>query len=413
MYRDPGSNGPMNHPSSLKMFWRLLLRSIFVKRPQAALAVGSLLVGAAVTTMLLNLYEDVHRKMTQEFRAYGANVVLSPRAADSRDPFGTGGVMDEDVLTRLEAYRNRIPDLAARPLLYVVVRLRRAPGAVPEVEPQNVVAVGTDFSVAGRQVTSLEPKGIAGGPGSGECVVGARVAERLRLGAGDPLEIEPPGPATGSPPQPRCQFRISNVVSTGASEDDQVFLALAELQRLAGFEKKLSLVELRVPGETAAVERAANELTRAFPGLDVRPVRQIVYSEGRVLGIIRWLVVSLTALILVIIALCIMATMTAIVLERRKDVAVMKALGASDRLVMGFFLMEGAALGLVAGLAGYFFGGILATALARRLFGVRLDWAWWALPLVSTASVLISVLATFPPVRIVRKVEPAVVLKGA
>src|SRR2546422_4267945 len=145
MHRDPGSNGPMNHPSRLKMFWRLLLRSIFVKRPQAALAVGSLLVGAAVTSMLLNLYEDVHRKMTQEFRAYGANVVLSPRAADSRDPFRTGGVMDEDVLSRLEAYRNRIPDLAARPLLYVVVRLRRAPGAVPEVEPQNVVAVGTDF----------------------------------------------------------------------------------------------------------------------------------------------------------------------------------------------------------------------------------------------------------------------------
>jgi ABC-type antimicrobial peptide transport system permease subunit len=124
-------------------------------------------------------------------------------------------------------------------------------------------------------------------------------------------------------------------------------------------------------------------------------------------------VVSLTALILVIIALCIMATMTAIVLERRKDIALMKALGASDRLVMGFFLMEGAALGLVAGLAGCFFGGILATALARRLFGVRLDWAWWTLSLVSTASVLISVLATFPPVRIVRKVEPAVVLKGA
>src|SRR2546425_6513932 len=126
--------------------------------------------------------------------------------------------MDEDVLSRLEAYRNRIPDLAARPLLYVVVRLRRAPGAVPEVEPKNGVAVGTDFSAAGRQVTSLEPKGVAGGPGSGECVVGARVAERLRLGAGAPLEIEPPGPATGSPPQPRRQFRISNRSEEHTSE---------------------------------------------------------------------------------------------------------------------------------------------------------------------------------------------------
>src|SRR3989442_14116344 len=105
--------------------------------------------------------------MTQEFRAYGANVVLSPRAADSRDPFRTGGVMDEDVLSRLEAYRNRIPDLAARPLLYVVVRLRRAPGAVPEVEPPNVVAVGAGFLAAGRQGTSLQPKRVAGGTATG------------------------------------------------------------------------------------------------------------------------------------------------------------------------------------------------------------------------------------------------------
>src|SRR5271157_265229 len=60
------------------LFFRLWWRSVSVKRPQAVLAVLSLLVGAAVMSMLLNLYGGVRRKMTQEFRAYGSNVVLAP-----------------------------------------------------------------------------------------------------------------------------------------------------------------------------------------------------------------------------------------------------------------------------------------------------------------------------------------------
>src|SRR5437660_8552601 len=76
------------------LFWRLWLRALTVKRPQAGVAIGSLLVGAATMSLLVNLYSGVRRKMTQEFRAYGANVVLAPGGSGSSSP----GLMDEDVL---------------------------------------------------------------------------------------------------------------------------------------------------------------------------------------------------------------------------------------------------------------------------------------------------------------------------
>ena len=157
------------------------------------------------------------------------------------------------------------------------------------------------------------------------------------------------------------------------------------------------------------------ELRQAFngTGVEVRPVRRILDSEGKVLRTIRGLVLWLTGVILVIIALCVTATMTAIVLERRKDVALMKALGASSRQVMLLFLAEGAALGLLAGVGGYVAGAWLASELGWRLFGVSLYWAWWVAPLVCLATVLLAVFATFLPVRSVRGVNPAVVLKGA
>ena len=160
-------------------------------------------------------------------------------------------------------------------------------------------------------------------------------------------------------------YRIATVLTTGASEDDQVFLPLAALQSFLGMRGKVTLVELSIPGETRDVESAVHRLAGLLPGLEVRPIRQIVYSEGKVLGTIRWLLLSLTILILVIIALCVMATMTAIVLERRKDIGVMKALGAADALLMRLFMTEGAGLGLVGGVLGYGSGRVAGARLGR------------------------------------------------
>jgi putative ABC transport system permease protein len=175
---------------------------------------------------------------------------------------------------------------------------------------------------------------------------------------------------------------------------------------------RVTLVELSIPGETHDVESAVLRLAGLLPGLEVRPIRQIVYSEGKVLGTIRWLLLSLTILILVTIALCVMATMTAIVLERRKDIGMMKALGAADALLMRLFLMEGASLGLVGGALGYAAGALLAHALAERLFGVALRLNAWTPPVVCGLTVALAVFAAQVPVRIVRAIQPTVVLKG-
>src|SRR5579864_6966935 len=116
------------------LFWRLWLRSLTVKRPQAALAIGSVLVGATVASMLLNLYGDARRKMTQEFRAYGPNVVLAPGDSTGlKDQTLSGvaaerlsnsdimtGVIDQGVMDGLTSFIQHGNGFAAVPMLYVV-----------------------------------------------------------------------------------------------------------------------------------------------------------------------------------------------------------------------------------------------------------------------------------------------------
>ncbi len=395
------------------MFWRLWWRAISVQRPQAALALGSLVVGAAITSMLLNLYGDVRRKMTEEFRSYGANVVIAPASSEAAGA-AAGGVLDEVRLQPVAEFTRETPGTTAVPLLYGVVRVspHSTDPRLPEFE--NAVAVGSEFGAL-RRVNSgwrLAGNEIADDLPAGECAVGSHLATRLNAHLGDSIKLQPVGdrnPANASAPEP-C--RIAAVLSTGAAEDDQVFLPLGSLQSLLSVNGKISLVEMAIPGETREVERAVARLSGLLPGLAVRPIRQIVYSEGKVLGTVRWLMLSLTVLILVIIALCVMATMTAIVLERRKDIGVMKALGAADALLMRLFMMEGLGLGLVGGLAGFWVGALLARGMAQRLFGVTLSLDWWTLPLVCGLTVALAVLAVQLPVRIVRSIQPTVVLKG-
>jgi len=423
------------------MFWRLWWRAVSVKRSQAALALGSLAVGAAITSMLLNLYGDVRRKMTEDFRSYGANVVIA--AAPAGTALGTEDsmIVEEATLQPLAQFARETPGTLLAPVLYGVVQVSPDPADPRLPEFTNVVAAGAEFGALRRLNPGWREVGeaVSSDLPPGECAVGSHLAARLHLRPGDSIDLRrvesvaavsdrrpvasisnrrfggrrPPLQTTEAEnASPFAAYRIATVLTTGASEDDQVFLPLAALQSFLDLRGKVTLVELSIPGETREVESAVQGLAGLLPGLEVRPIRQIVYSEGKVLGTIRWLLLSLTALILVIITLCVMATMTAIVLERRKDIGVMKALGAADALLMRLFITEGASLGLLGGALGYGVGALVARGLAARLFGVSLSLQGWTLPVVCGLTVALAVFAAQVPVRIVRAIQPTVVLKG-
>src|SRR5439155_13822980 len=82
------------------LFWRLWLRALTVKRAQTGVALVSLLLGAATVSMLANLYGGVRRKMTQEFRTYGANVVVAQASgpADVVSRGAAAGALDAEVV---------------------------------------------------------------------------------------------------------------------------------------------------------------------------------------------------------------------------------------------------------------------------------------------------------------------------
>ena len=294
------------------MFFRVWLRSLAVKRPQSLLAFAALALGATVASLLLNLYGDAQRKMTSEFRAYGANVIAAPAGSGTGRPAGSspgadaeganpgldrmpalegavgapGGLMDAATAAALQsAVRvsgTGAPGILAVPVLYVVATAAPARDPATAGAAASLVAVGTDFAAlhalnpAWKFTGSETATNRQAASEPGACVLGKRAAERLGLAPGDRLRLSVAGiasarPAAGSSAHFSCA--VTGLVASGKAEDEQAFVPLARLQKLAGLGGRVSLVEMRVPGPTRDVETAVKKFSSAFPSLEIRPLR--------------------------------------------------------------------------------------------------------------------------------------------
>jgi len=171
------------------------------------------------------------------------------------------------------------------------------------------------------------------------------------------------------------------------------------------------LVQLSVGGTSASIAAYAGQLARAIPGYDVRPIRQVTEAEGRLLYRTRLLIVSMVVLILVLTALCVLATMAALAWERREDVGLMKALGGSISRILALFLSEVGVLGALGGLIGCVAGVALSQWMGQRVFGTSITPRWEIFPLTVALMVLVAMTGALP-LRLLGKVKPAVILRG-
>ncbi len=381
------------------MFWRLLMQLLRATRARVALALVALAGGAAVSSALLNLYFDAERKLTREFRTLGANVVVEPpRQATQAEP----PLADELVMEGIASART--PEVvAAAPYLYVVARALMASGRAGQ-ESQPVIVAGTWPDELRRMASWWQVEGEWFGRGeTHRCIVGRNVARQFGLAPGATLELQQESRSV--------RLRVAGIATTGGAEDSQVFVALLVAQELAGLEGKIALVQMSVTGTPERIAAFAAELARALPGMEVRPVRQLAEAEGDLLARIRVLVFAAVALILALTTLCVLATMTAVAMEHRRDVGLMKALGGEMSRVVRLFLTEAGLLGIASGVLGWAGGLALSGWIGRSVFGVAISARPEVLPLTVALMTAVA-LAGALPLRLLTHVRPAVILRG-
>jgi putative ABC transport system permease protein len=202
----------------------------------------------------------------------------------------------------------------------------------------------------------------------------------------------------------------AGTVQTGAAEDSRIYVSLADFVAWTGVQP--STIEVAASGSPEAVAGIMNQLAQAIPAGEVRPVRQIMEGEARVLGKTRATLLAAAALIILTAALCVLSTLMGWVFDRRRDFAIMKALGASGRLLNGFFAAEAAVLGATGAVIGFLIGIGIAAWIGRVNFHAPVVPRLSVLPVVLAGSMAVTLLSAILPIALLRRVQPAVILRG-
>jgi len=379
------------------MFGRLLWNLLRASRGRLVVALIALVSGAAVISALLNLDFDVERKLTQEFRTLGANLVIAPgRDVQSIESGAESPTLMDQSVVLMQVERMRTEEVvAAAPYLYIVAQSAGSPVVVAGTWLDQARKLSPTWKIVGESVATRDDLT--------HCLVGRDVARQLKLAPGSPIELNYLGRT--------ARMTVAGIVDAGGTEDSHVFVNLPVAQDLAELNSQIGLVQISVSGTSKTIAEHTQQLAAALHGFEVRPIRQVTQAEGDLLDRIRLLIISMVLLILVLTSLCVLATMAALSMERREDVGLMKALGGSISRVVGLFLAEVGVLGAFGGFIGCFVGLALSHWMGQRVFGTAISARWEIFPLTIALMVAVA-LAGALPLRRLGNTKPAVILRG-
>lgn len=385
------------------MLARVIAKALILRKKRWMVAAIAVLLAASMVTALLTLSLEMSSKVSRELESYGPNLLLLPRAVSL--PAGAGGLAMGKVSVQGSIAEDNIKIIefgkikgikSYAPYLYTIAN----------IQGQKVVVAGALFD----KVKELNPYWkIEGDPLKDDIdengsIIGKNVAQRFSLRPGDELALEFKDNRAG--------FKVFGISDVGGSEDNQIFIPLKAAQALSGRVGQIDLIQIRASTDDLPLSSIASELEKAVPGVEAKVIGQIASAEKNVLFKIQLLISLITALVLMVAAVAVFSTMSASVLERTKEIGLMKALGARDLRIALIFLAEAVAIGIMGGILGNILGMGLAQLISKSVFNTYLRPQAIAVPVTLAVALVVTTLASLWPVRKAMNVKPIIALRG-
>lgn len=423
------------------MFWTMVKGALIRQRGRFFLIALTVALGVSLAAAMLNVMFDVGDKVNQELKAFGANITVAPKNASLlNDVYGVGSdsghkeYLNEEDLGKIKTifWTNNI--VAFTPMLNGTV----------SVNGQNVNLTGTWFNYhmtlptgdafdtgveemkSWWQIDGDWPK-----DNTDQVLIGQKLAESLQVKTGDTLSYRRADGTQG-------QFVIAGIVSGGGNEDNAILASLPIVQQALNLKGKVSEIEvsaITTPENDLARKAAANperlsqaereiwyctayvssiafQIEEVVNNSSARPVRQIAESEGKILDKTQLLMLLITVLSLISAALGVSNLVSANVMERSREIGLMKALGAKNYEVILMILTETLIAGILGGVVGYFIGMGFAQVIGYTVFGSAIANNIIVVPIVGALMVAVILLGSVPAIRTLLSLQPASVLHG-
>jgi len=406
------------------------LKDVFSRKTRSILTIASIAVGIALLFSLISLVNGVEAQSTTMIRQLtSADIILRNTTgigmpAGMTSPEGARGftrptslsLINESILPIIESIGEVY---SATLLLSIQAYASETPIVLQGIVPGEYELVAGSLNIInGKSLSCLNCP---------EAVIGKSLIERLNISVGNTLTI--------TVNNTQVDLNVIGVYESGTQffEMMNVYVPLYYLQNITGRAGLVSeiLIKLRNPSEAQSV---ASYIQSIFP--ELRAILQTTQIQQA-----SQLISTLTTFFLTIGLIAVIAggfgvanTMLINVFERIREIGILRAIGASSRVVLLKFLIEALILGLIGGIAGVGVGFILAYILPNyfplqtasrvlpgaRSFGGSMQITrttitpiitWDTITLALTIGVLVSLIAGLYPAWRASRVKPIEVLR--
>ncbi len=341
------------------------LRYLKAKRKQTFISVITFIsilgitVGVTALIIVLSVMTGFEENLREKILGINANVVITELGA----PMQGYREVTEKV--------RRMDDVvAAAPFTYNQAMISASGGVVGAVIRGLDMASVKDVTVLPEKMKEgsldgLKPRiGTEGGAG---IVIGRELARNMGLSIGDTLNvISPMGTSTPAGPVPRmAAFNVVGIFELGMYEYDSslAFISLENAQAFFRLGDAVSGVEVKIR-DIYRAEEAADEIMIEIKGpywtRTWMEMNRNLFSALKLEKVAMFIILTL---IILVAALNIISTLIMVVMEKGKDIAILKSLGATSGSIMKIFMLEG----LVIGVTGTVLGTALGLAAALNL----------------------------------------------
>ena len=415
-------------------FWKMTFHSLRRQLSKRLLIGVTIFLGVGLTTSMFAVMMDVGDKVRAELSSFGANIQVLPRGqaivADMYDldnPIAGGSIAESEIGNlKTIFWGHNIEQFA--PFL----------GGTAQAGGREIPITGTWFDKkldlkTGEQVVTgiqqMRPWWKVDGDwpaADDQALIGARLAADADLGVGDTVDLG------------GGQVLITGVFQSGSDEDDDLFVPLPIAQQVTGRTGEVDRIEVRAittPDNdlsrraardpsvlsiedweiwycTAYVSSIAYQIEEAIPNVDANVVRQVADTEGAILDKTQLIMTLVAVFAMTAASLGIANLVTASVMERSKEIGLMKALGARNRSIVATILTETSVVALAGGSLGFLAGLGLAQLVGHLVFGSGIAIRPMLIPLMLAVTALTVIVGSLPSIRYLLRLSPTQVLHG-
>ena len=417
--------------SNSAMFATMLFGAVFRRKSRALMAVVATLVGAATLFCLAAICIVVPQQMSDEMRAYGANIIVTPLAGEWKNGIDRAMVLHtNDMVLAKGAMRSAT-------YRYENVRINAAPYVLAGVDVSAVKSLNKHWNVDGAWPSSgnvMVGRDVSLAMG---LKIGSRIAIAYRAGDNSSDSHKPAQKSQGKSQDNQADnqtekssqnklvegrvstdimdthgttFRVCGILDTGDAEDSMLYATNADLRALTGVKRGADVIAYSSSAPNVdAVVRSINDMTSMR--VRAQQVTKVTAADTGIIAMLRSLFWIVSLVVLALMMVGVSTTISSIVQQRRNEIGLRKALGASAKSIGVEFTAESGLYGFIGGIAGTAVGYGFARLLASMVFSRGLSVNWWLVAFSIVFSVAASCVAALPPVLRASKIDPAIVLR--